>query len=583
VHINLFYELITHLPLLFIIYSKFKKIRLMSIKTKLLITNAILILCVTFASVINIRTAYKVKSQLNEIMYTDKVLSKHAEADNSHDTLFAQVQYLMNKAITQDLKDMDKVYMRINSEGQNILNCIRENLALNIPQNIILRLKQAQKETEIYVELSKAIATTVKNNQVNFSSYKDKFATQYLVLEQSLKEVNDLIMEWNDSIEKEVFNAVEKTKIINYVIGLCLLFILSFKVIKIFVWLFNPLRKIIVSMSYISQGNLKAEIPYLNNQDEMGEMAKALEVFRDNAARVSKIEEDKKLAEAKAQEENKKVLKELADKFNNTVTQVSTTVGLAAEEMEATSKNMAESSKTNSTRVSELVQYASTASNNVSTIASAAEELTASVKEIERQVSESSNNINGAVKQAEIATSTISGLSIAADKISSVISLISDIAAQVNILALNATIEASRAGEAGKGFGVVALEVKGLAQQTTKALEQITEQINAIQHESSNAVSFITDISKTINEISKISSSISNTIQDQGVATTEIAKNIHQAAKWVEDLYKNSEGVQQFTTQNMNAANEMLSACGELSSQAGVLNNEVSKFIKSIV
>ncbi|MDF2964880.1 MAG: aer [Rickettsiaceae bacterium] len=555
----------------------------MLIKKKMALANAALMLFILFSLIANLKISSAIDYEINNLLLESTISGLHAEADMAHDAIYGQTQTLLRMAETGQEAQSERISADLKEQHEMIVENISTIIATKgLPLELKALYEKLLRDAKEYVVISKNILAGVKNHLSNLASLEDSFTNKYFSMQEAGGELDNSLDKWRIKIKQESIEFIKYTKVVNTVMSLVLVFLLAFVIYKTSVWIFKPQQAIINAMEAISNGNLKKEIPYLSNEDEMGQMAQALEVFKKNALEIQRMNEEKKSLEEKAEKERKRVLNELANKFNSTVTQVSTTVGLAAEEMEATSKNMADSSKTNSARVEELVQYASTASTNVSTVASAAEELSASVKELERQINDSTNNVNGAVKQAEIAATTINGLSSATEKISSVTSLISDIAAQVNILALNATIEASRAGDAGKGFGVVALEVKGLAQQTTKALEQITEQINSIQAESVNAVKFIEGINKTISEISRISSSIAKTIQDQGVATTEIAKNIHEAAKWVQDLYKNSEGVKEFTNQNMNAAGEMLNACSELASQANHLNKEVEKFVKGI-
>jgi methyl-accepting chemotaxis protein len=555
----------------------------MLIKKKMALANAALMLFILFSLIANLKISSAIDYEINNLLLESTISGLHAEADMAHDAIYGQTQTLLRMAETGQEAQSERISADLKEQHEMIVENISTIIATKgLPLELKALYEKLLRDAKEYVVISKNILAGVKNHLSDLASLEDSFTNKYFSMQEAGGELDNSLDKWRIKIKQESIEFIKYTKVVNTVMSLVLVFLLAFVIYKTSVWIFKPQQAIINAMEAISNGNLKKEIPYLSNEDEMGQMAQALEVFKKNALEIQRMNEEKKSLEEKAEKERKRVLNELANKFNSTVTQVSTTVGLAAEEMEATSKNMADSSKTNSARVEELVQYASTASTNVSTVASAAEELSASVKELERQINDSTNNVNGAVKQAEIAATTINGLSSATEKISSVTSLISDIAAQVNILALNATIEASRAGDAGKGFGVVALEVKGLAQQTTKALEQITEQINSIQAESVNAVKFIEGINKTISEISRISSSIAKTIQDQGVATTEIAKNIHEAAKWVQDLYKNSEGVKEFTNQNMNAAGEMLNACSELASQANHLNKEVEKFVKGI-
>lgn len=344
----------------------------------------------------------------------------------------------------------------------------------------------------------------------------------------------------------------------------------------------KPLTALEHTMSELAGGKLQANVPFTQRGDEIGSMARTVEVFKQNALKVKILEETQRGEAARTAAERKQAMLDLADSFEGSVKQVVDIVSSAATEMEATSKNMAGMAESTNKMTGDLAQATSEAASNVNTVASAAEELSSSIAEITRQVQRSNEVSQDAVKQAEAANETVRGLADNAQKIGDVVNLINDIAEQINLLALNATIEAARAGEAGKGFAVVASEVKSLANQTAKATEEIGGQIRGIQGETQNAVTFIKSIATTINNISEISTTIAAAVEEQGSATREIARSVQQAAQNTGTVSTNVGDVSRSAQESGAAATQMLAACGELAKQAETLNKEVEKFIHRV-
>ncbi len=236
-----------------------------------------------------------------------------------------------------------------------------------------------------------------------------------------------------------------------------------------------------------------------------------------------------------------------------------------------------------STRQSAAVAAGSEeASANVQAVASATEQLTTSVKEIGRQVSESTRITGTAVEQAKQSGATMQGLAEAAQRIGAVVELINTIAGQTNLLALNATIEAARAGDAGRGFAVVASEVKALAEQTAKATDEISQQILAIQTATRQSVSSIQEIGATIASVNEIATAIAAAVEQQGMATAEIARNVQEAARGTHEVSSNIAGVSQAARETDQTATRMLSAANEISQQSDMLRASVDRFFAAI-
>ncbi len=344
----------------------------------------------------------------------------------------------------------------------------------------------------------------------------------------------------------------------------------------------KPLGNIETTMTTLAGGNLTVAIPHADRGDEIGKMARAVDVFKQNALRVKQMEMEQEAARVRGVQERKEAMNQMADNFEGSVKQIVDIVSSAATEMEATAKNVSAGAESTSSRTANLAQATSEASQNVGTVAAAAEELSSSIAEITRQVQKSAEVSVEAVRQADTANTTVKGLADGAQRIGDVVNLINDIAEQINLLALNATIEAARAGDAGKGFAVVASEVKSLANQTAKATEDIGAQIRGIQAETGQAVEFIQSISKTINHISEISTAISAAVEEQGAATKEIARSVQMAAKNTSVVSDSVNEVSRSAQESGASASQMLSACAELARQSNTLNSEVDKFIHGI-
>jgi methyl-accepting chemotaxis protein len=260
-------------------------------------------------------------------------------------------------------------------------------------------------------------------------------------------------------------------------------------------------------------------VPGIDRRDELGEMARTMEVFKKNGLEVERLKADQQAAELRAAQQRKADMTRLADDFEAAVGEIVGTVSSASTQLEASAGTLT-STAVRSQKLATVVATASEeASTNVQSVASATEELTSSVNEISSQVQESARMANEAVDQARKTNDRVSELSKAAARIGDVVELINTIAGQTNLLALNATIEAARAGEAGRGFAVVASEVKALAEQTAKATGEIGQQISGIQAATQESVGAIREISGTIEKLSEISSTIAAAVEEQGAAT----------------------------------------------------------------
>ncbi|WP_289015495.1 methyl-accepting chemotaxis protein [uncultured Methylobacterium sp.] len=344
----------------------------------------------------------------------------------------------------------------------------------------------------------------------------------------------------------------------------------------------RPITRMTEAMRVLAGGDTASEVPYRGRSDEIGAMAAAVQVFKDNLVRTRQLEEETALARASAEERRKAAMRQMADSFENAVGGIVGLVSSSATELQATAQTMTATATETASQSTTVAAAAEEAASNVATVAAAAEELGSSVQEIGRQVNGSAQLAQAAVTEAGQTADLVQELSGAVAKIGDVVTMISTIAGQTNLLALNATIEAARAGEAGRGFAVVASEVKELASQTGRATEEISGQIARIQGSTGQAVQAIGSIAARIQEISGVATAIAAAVEEQGAATQEIVRNVAQAAMGTGEVTSNISGVAGAAEETGAAASQVLGAASELSRQSEHLSAEVSRFLATV-
>ncbi len=344
----------------------------------------------------------------------------------------------------------------------------------------------------------------------------------------------------------------------------------------------GPVVRMTAAMGRLAQGDVSVEIVGTDNRDEIGGMARALEVFRDNAGEKARLEAEQAEMTRRAEHERRRMLGDLADNLEASVQSAVKGVIGAAGEIRDIASHTADRSQASGSRSLQVGEASELTTQRVSTVSAATQELAASVNEIGGQVERATGISKVAVERIETVGTTVRDLATAAQEIGSVVALINDIASQTNLLALNATIEAARAGEAGKGFAVVAHEVKTLANQTAQATSRIGAQIQAVQKATELAVGGMGSIGEVIRQVDEVAAMIASTVQQQNAATHEIARLIEEVAT---DARQVSDGVSSVSQSSANAcggAIRVIWSAENLGDLVERLDGEVRQFIDKI-
>ena len=344
----------------------------------------------------------------------------------------------------------------------------------------------------------------------------------------------------------------------------------------------RPLRSLTAAMTVLATGGHSVFVPGTDRNDEVGEMANAVQVFKDNIVETERLRNEKADLEGTERERRRADMRELAQRFEGEIGEIVDAVSSASCDLEIAANGLSKTAESAMALSSTVAQASDESSRNVGSVAASSEELAHSVGEIGLRVQESAAMTAAAVAQTQKTNEQINALSNAATRIGDVVELINTIAGQTNLLALNATIEAARAGDAGRGFAVVATEVKALAEQTAKATGEISQQISSIQSTTRDSVHAIQDISETIARMSEIATAVATAVEGQQAVTQEVSRNIHRAAQGTQQVASSIGDVQRRASETGSASMQVLGSAGALTQQSARLKSQVGKFLDSV-
>ena len=519
--------------------------------------------------------------ELGSVVTTSLALRNHLESDMMHDALRADVLGALRAAGAGNKDDLAQVQADLADHSQNFRKRIAANKQLTLTDEVRTAISEVEPQLDTYIASAESLVALAAKDPAAAEAQYASFLETFSKLEDSMSKLSDLIESSAQSAKESADGTAGLAG--NGLIATILvaIVILGGLITTMVRGICTPLNAMTGAMSTLASGNTSVEIPALTRKDEIGNMAAAMQVFKDNAIRSTQMAAEQR-REQEAKTRRAEMLESRTAVFDLAVSNALKTVTAATNEMQASAAALSATAEQTSRQATIVSAASEEATSSVQTVAAATEELSSSITEISRQESQSASIANKAVAEAERTNVQVRSLADAAVKIGEVVKLISDIASQTNLLALNATIEAARAGEAGKGFAVVASEVKNLATQTGRATEEISAQIASIQGATNNSVEAIQGISMIISEINHVASSIASAVEEQGAATREIARNIQQAATGTQEVSSNITGVTQAAGDTGHAAGQMLSATSELARQSETLRTEVDSFLRDI-
>lgn len=527
----------------------------------------------------------------------------------------SRAAYFAGRALDQYMQVRIDVARFMSSGKQSDADAARSNL---------LNLEEAL--NQLYGALSsRAMRTQADGVIANLVTYDESFGTLIKLTEARDGEVNAILAQTGPSFEQSIdtlrqalvdhqdastASTIGQLILVMWqsgiasALGIGLAMLAALMALRFIV---NPIRIMSAAMHRLADGDRAIEVGNTEQRDEIGEMARAVQVFKDNAIAMEQLQAEQAANEAAqreaeqrereaederryqreqerlaAEEEKRRLLAEMADHFESSVKHVVEIVSATARRIEDMARLASDAAQNSVMIAAEVASTSEQASHSVATVAAATEQMSHSISEVSSQVASSTNIAKRAVERAKRTDEIVASLAGDARRIGEVVSIIQNIAEQTNLLALNATIEAARAGEAGRGFAVVASEVKALANQTAGATGEIAQQINSIQSVAGEAVEAIREIQETIQEVSTLSANVAAAVEEQAATTLEISRNTQHAAQGTHEVVNNILMVRDGVDSTGEAAQESLRAAAELTQQATMLRDEVDRFLARV-
>lgn len=554
--------------------------RQMSLRTRLLFAGIAAVFAILVTAGVGLYGMTRSNAGLDISITSTSAVLNQKQADMMHDALRGDVLFALVTGPDGPKEDQEAIKTDLADHVSSFEESITRLQALPLSPEIRTAVDEVVPPLKAYITAAQEIVAMGLKDTASGHQTFPQFMVAFTDLEGRMETLGELIESLGNSAGADAQATNHRLIIIIGIVSLIAMVGLIVINLVIAGSITRPILGMIRAMEKLAAGDKSIDVPGLDRGDEVGHMAQAVQVFKDNAKRADDLAERQN--DQQRREERTRQIETLCQDFDRQVTKRLEIVTSAISEMETTAQSMSRVAEQAAAEATHVSTSSEAASGSVNAVAAATEELAASIGEIGSRMQRSREIAGQAASQALATNAQIRQLAEAAQKIGAVVQLITDIASQTNLLALNATIEAARAGEAGKGFAVVASEVKNLANQTGKATEDISLQINSIQSETGQAVQAIESIAGTIDEINQITGSVATAVEEQNAATKEIARSVEQAASGTRDMSMSLQTVTDAAGQTGAAAGQMLGSSSALSGEARALRQEVENFLSTI-
>lgn len=553
----------------------------MKLRTKFILFGVTAVTIVAAQGAMQQWSSLQMTKMSTEQALATAVVQRHMESDMMHDAINGNILGALvasannNPELLADMKNTFK------ENYANFTEQVTANVNEDLPEEVRAQLVKVSEGIKAYEHAGLEVLASTDDFAVA-SAKLPGFTKAFKVLEVDMGETSDKIVAWADQVNADSNAFREKIQLITIAMSVfSILVALSVPTFALFS-VFRPQIRMAEAMSAIAGGYAETEIPYTSRKDEMGELARTAQVFKDNALRIKALTEEQERQKAEAEKEKRIAMHKMADGFESSVQSVVTQVTGSSFQMQASAESMSQIAADTKQYSSIVANSSGEVSQTSAQVAAAAEELSASIKEISAQTQKSNQIAGEATAKAESAKHAIQQLAEKSARVDEIIEVITGIAGQINLLALNATIESARVGEAGKGFAVVASEVKNLANQVTKASDEITHQIGEMQGATQTSVDSVMEILQIINEVSNSTSAVAAAVEEQSAATNEIAQSITRTSSGTQEISQNIGSVLTGADQTGVAAKEVLTVAKTLGDQSNTLKNKVDEFLATI-
>jgi methyl-accepting chemotaxis protein len=553
----------------------------LTIGKRFLLAGSIAILALAVVSALGVWGTQRAASGTAQVNVIAGAIRNQMEADMMHDALRADVLLALREGRARNMVEQPKIVAATAEHIKDFQDHVAANKAIALPSEARTAIDALGPALGTYIAAAKEIVDQAFTDNYAANQAFPAFMEKFEALETKMGETSDAIQHSAEAIKADIDSRVHRLFMILAVV----IAAAAASVIGVLTWtsrsVVRPINAMTSAMSRLASGDMSAEIPGRDRSDEVGAMAEALEVLKENSLRAQELSAQQNDAH-EAQGKRASALDRLCRAFDSEMSKGLSDVARSLEAMQEAVQSMARSAEQTAGEAGHATEASSQTASSVGSVASATGELSTTIDEITRQVSQSSQIAGEAATQARQTNEQIRGLATAAEKVGAIVQLINEIASQTNLLALNATIEAARAGEAGKGFAVVASEVKNLASQTAKATDEIASHVGAIQSETQRSVTAIQGVATIIEKINALTNSVSSAVQQQGAATQEIVRSVEQATGGTRSVTDSIGTVVSAAGESQHAAARLTEVATALSSQSQSLRAGVERFLADV-